>query len=124
MNTSTEKVKLSINTKLQKEDSTKELPSRKTFSMEHFQILKTLGHGSFGIVKLVRDKRNNEFYALKCLQKQAIHGKQVQHIINERDILRRFEDGDFCCKMFESLQDKQQIYMVLEYLSGGELIKN
>lgn len=30
---------------------------------------------------------------------------------------------DFCCNIFESLQDQHNLYMVLEFLSGGELIK-
>jgi serine/threonine protein kinase len=49
---------------------------KKKLDLENFQVLKTLGQGSFGIVKLVRDKSDNSFYALKCLSKQAIKSKK------------------------------------------------
>jgi len=86
--------------------------------------LKILGRGSFGIVKLVRYKEDNSFYALKCLSKLAIRSKkQIQHIQNEKNILQMWSPDDFCCGIFESLQDSQNLYMVLEFLSGGELIR-
>lgn len=83
-----------------------------------------MGRGSFGIVKLVRNKVDNRFYALKCLSKQAIKSKkQIQHIQNEKNILQMWQPDDFCCGIFETLQDQRNLYMVLEYLSGGELIR-
>jgi serine/threonine kinase 38 len=34
-----------------------------------------------------------------------------------------FEPNDFCCNLFDSLQDEHNLYLIMEYLSGGELIR-
>lgn len=47
----------------------------------------------------------------------------MQHILNERDILQKFSPKDFCCGIHETLQDEESLYMVLDYLPGGELFK-
>lgn len=61
---------------------------------------------------------------MKCLEKEAIRGKkQIQHILNERNILKQFKKNDFCCSIYESLQDNQSLYMILDFLPGGELYK-
>ena len=38
-------------------------------------------------------------------------------------ILNQFNANDFCCAFKGSMQDEAQLYMILEYLPGGELIK-
>ena len=99
-------------------------PKKKKFEIKEFKILKHLGAGSFGKVKLVIHKKSRQHYALKCLTKENIRGKkQIQHILNERDILTKFKKTDFCCNIHESLQDNQNLYMVLDFLPGGELFK-
>ena len=83
-----------------------------------------MGQGSFGIVKLVKHKTSKEMFAIKCLSKQKIAGrKQIQHIQNEKDILSKFKPIDFCCNLYESLQDEHNLYMVIDFLPGGELMK-
>ena len=37
--------------------------------------------------------------------------------------MKRFTPRSFCCNIHESLQDDRNIYMILEYLPGGELFK-
>lgn len=47
-------------------------PVLKDAQLSDFEMLRTLGTGSFGRVKLVKFKQNNEVYALKCLKKKQI----------------------------------------------------
>lgn len=99
-------------------------PDKRQFKIEDFTFIRVLGQGSFGIVKLVCDRETNHLFALKCLNKSNIRGKKhIEHIKNERMILSKFCRTDFCCTIEGSMQDEQQLYMVLEYLPGGELIK-
>lgn len=94
------------------------------FNLTDFTVIKDLGKGSFGKVKLVRHNRSNQYYAMKCLDKETIRGKkQIQHIMNERNILKLFKKTDFCCNLYESLQDEFNLYMILDYLPGGVLYK-
>lgn len=74
------------------------------FKIEDFTFIRVLGQGSFGIVKLVCDRETNELYALKCLNKSNIRGKkQIEHIKNERSILSKFAQSDFCCTIQGSM---------------------
>ena len=97
---------------------------QRKYKIEDFEIIRILGKGSFGIVKLARDSVTEKEYALKCLKKTAIRGqKHIQHIRNEKDILSSFKPDDFCLNIIGSMQDDEHLYMILEYLPGGELIK-
>jgi len=86
-----------------------------------FDILQTLGTGSFGRVHLVRLKRTGAFYALKVLKKsEVVRQKQVEHTINEKSILA-VVDHPFLVKMLCTFQDCVNLYVVMEYVIGGEL---
>ena len=49
--------------------------------------------------------------------------KQLQHINNEKHILSLWKSDDFCCSVKDSFQDSNYFYILMDYLSGGELIK-
>ena len=58
-------------------------------SLDDFERKRTLGTGSFGRVMLVRNVKNNKYYAMKILDKQkVIKLKQVEHTLNEKKILQ------------------------------------
>ena len=41
--------------------------------------------------------------------------------MNEKEILKKFTVNDFCCNMIDTLQDEINLYLVIDYLPGGEL---
>jgi len=91
-----------------------------TLSVEHFDKGKTLGTGAFGRVRFVTHKDSGEFFALKTLKKAAIiKMKQVDHITSEKSILIAL-DHPFTVNMYGSFHDSRFIYMLLEYIVGGE----
>lgn len=101
-----------------KKDEPKQRPK---MSLSDFLIVRTIGTGSFGRVHLVQHKESKEFYAMKVLNKaQVVKMKQVEHTINEKKILEVI-DHPFLVSMITSFQDDQNLYMVLEYIIGGEL---
>ncbi|CAI4217959.1 unnamed protein product [Parascedosporium putredinis] len=58
------------------------------YSLQDFEILRTLGTGSFGRVHLVQSRHNTRFYAIKVLKKaQVVKMKQVEHTNDERKML-------------------------------------
>ncbi len=90
-------------------------------SLPEFDILETLGTGSFGRVRLAKNKKTGEFVALKMLKKHSIiKQKQVDHIINENTILSDIEHP-FLIKMLGFCQDTRYLYFALEFIQGGEL---
>lgn len=91
------------------------------YSLGDFQILRTLGTGSFGRVHLIRSNHNGRFYALKTLKKHTIVKlKQVEHTNDERRMLS-IVSHPFIIRMWGTFQDSQQVFMVMDYIEGGEL---
>ncbi|KAI9004421.1 kinase-like domain-containing protein [Hyaloraphidium curvatum] len=91
-------------------------------SLKDYEILKTLGTGSFGRVHLVRMRGEHEKYlAMKVLKKtEIVKLKQVEHTINEKNILDEL-DHPFLVNMISHFQDSVNLYMIMEYVPGGEL---
>jgi serine/threonine protein kinase len=86
-----------------------------------FEIKQTLGTGSFGRVHLVRYRSTGKYHAMKVLKKaEVVKHKQVEHTLNEKNILEQI-DHPFLVGLFATFQDCANLYMVLEYITGGEL---
>ena len=86
-----------------------------------FQKLKLLGKGSFGEVYLVKFKKNNKIYAMKILDKNDIIEKhQEEHTKIERDLLTRI-NCPFIVNIKFAFQDKDNLYIITEFMQGGEL---
>ncbi|CAR30202.1 cAMP-dependent protein kinase type 2 [Lachancea thermotolerans] len=95
--------------------------SKGKYSLNDFQILRTLGTGSFGRVHLVRSVHNGRYYAIKVLKKeQVIRMKQIEHTNDERRMLK-LVDHPFLIRMWGTFQDSRNLFMVMDYIEGGEL---
>lgn len=97
---------------------------KKAYGPSDFEILKLIGKGTFGQVFQVRKKDNRRIYAMKVLSKKVIiQKKEVQHTIGERNILVRTATGDspFIVGLKFSFQTPADLYLVTDYMSGGEL---
>ena len=92
-----------------------------SISMNDFQPLKLVGKGSFGKVILVKYFENNKIYAMKILKKEdIIKRNQVNHTKTERLILEKL-NHPFIAKLKFAFQDEQKLYLVTEFMQGGEL---
>eukprot|EP00586_Coscinodiscus_wailesii_P020225 CAMPEP_0172499760 /NCGR_PEP_ID=MMETSP1066-20121228/130577_1 /TAXON_ID=671091 /ORGANISM="Coscinodiscus wailesii, Strain CCMP2513" /LENGTH=363 /DNA_ID=CAMNT_0013273673 /DNA_START=209 /DNA_END=1300 /DNA_ORIENTATION=- len=91
-----------------------------TFDLSKFTLKETLGTGTFGRVRLASyDNKKN--YALKILKKRnIIELKQTDHIKSEISILSKI-DHPFIVNKIGHFQDERHLYMVIEYVQGGEL---
>lgn len=79
--------------------------------------------GTFGRVRLVTYNYKNKpmYFALKMLKKnEIIRLKQVDHIKAEKEILSRIAHP-FIVSLYSSFQDDCMLYMLMEYVIGGEL---
>lgn len=89
--------------------------------LNEFELLVTLGMGTFARVRLCIHKPSRTFFAMKILDKAAVvKMKQVQHINNEREILVSVRHP-FVIDLWATHQTERHIYMLLEYVTGGEL---
>lgn len=90
-------------------------------NLTEYTIKTTVGTGSFGRVKLIVHNKTGKYHALKIMKKnEIIKLKQVDHILSEISILNMVE-FPFCVNMYGITQDERFLYIVLEYVPGGEL---
>ncbi|KAG9243513.1 kinase-like domain-containing protein [Calycina marina] len=91
------------------------------YSLVDFELRRTLGTGSFGRVHLVQSKHNQRFYAVKVLKKaQVVKMKQVEHTNDERRMLQEVKHP-FLITLWGTFQDSKNLYMVMDFVEGGEL---
>lgn len=96
---------------------------RDDWKIPDFEKHETLGTGTFGRVYLVtHPSDHSKFYAMKILQKSVIvRLKQVQHTLNEKEVLLQSRDCPFIVTLEKTSQDAKNLYFVMEYVLGGEL---
>ena len=97
---------------------------KRHYGPDDFSILKLIGKGTFGQVFQVRKKDTQRIYAMKVLSKKVIvQKKEVAHTLGERNILVRtaMADSPFIVGLKFSFQTPTDLYLVTDYMSGGEL---
>jgi protein kinase A len=96
-------------------------PGAEGWELRDFELKETLGTGTFGRVRLARHKTLDKYFALKALKKrEVIRMKQVDHIMQEAAILSEIHHP-FVVNMLRGFQDEQRLYILLEYVVGGEM---
>lgn len=99
--------------------------ARKRLSVDtDFVLLKIIGKGAFGQVRLVKKKDTGEIFAMKTMVKEAMVLKnQVTHVRAERNILAsRLIDTTYLVELENSFQDRHNLYLLMEFLPGGDLM--
>lgn len=95
---------------------------RARLGVEDFEPLKVIGRGAFGEVRLVQKKDTGHVYAMKILRKaDMLEKEQVAHVRAERDILVE-ADHQWVVKMYYSFQDTVNLYLIMEFLPGGDMM--
>ena len=93
------------------------------WSLEDFNLGKPLGKGKFGNVYLAKQKKTNFPVALKVLFKAPMQSAGcVNALRREVEIQSRLHHPNIV-KLFGYFHDARQVYLLLEYLPGGELFK-
>ncbi|EKG17846.1 hypothetical protein MPH_04902 [Macrophomina phaseolina MS6] len=130
--------------------------STKGISGAGYEVVRILGKGSFGIVRLVREKRarlgfasteytesgigrldgsddergrfdplriRRQVFAMKVIRKsEMLRNCQEGHLRAERDFLVASERCRWVVPLVESFQDNRNLYLVMEYMVGGDFL--
>ena len=87
----------------------------------HFVLLRCVGKGAFGKVRVVQHKQTRDLYALKYINKaKCVKMKAVANIIQERRLLEEI-DHPFVVNMRYAFQDDENCFFVLDLMLGGDL---
>ncbi|ONK65314.1 uncharacterized protein A4U43_C07F35850 [Asparagus officinalis] len=90
-------------------------------SIDDFEIIKPISRGAFGRVFLAKKRTTGDLFAIKVLKKaDMIRKNAVESILAERDILISVQNP-FVVRFFYSFTSRENLYLVMEYLNGGDL---
>ena len=96
----------------------------KEVKLDDFKVLKVIGRGSFGKVRLVEYLPTHETYIMKSLKKDLlIEQEQIENTLLEKEILQTI-DYPLLCGLVFCFQTEERIYFVMPFLSGGELFQH
>jgi len=97
-----------------------EFPTGTTFA-DRYQIIEEIGIGGMGRVFKVLDKRINEKIALKLIKPEIASSKTtIERFRNELKTARKISHKNVC-RMFDLNRDKDNYYITMEFVQGGDL---
>ena len=88
---------------------------------DFYEFKNKLGEGKFGLVKGGIDKKTGEKVAIKIIDKSKLEGIEQEMVMTEYEIMAFCRHSNIV-KCFDQFEDYENIYIVLEYLSGGTLV--
>ncbi|TGZ78480.1 kinase-like protein [Ascodesmis nigricans] len=90
-------------------------------NLNHFRLLRVVGKGAFGKVRIVERKDSGLTFALKYIRKdEVVRSESVRNIIRERRMLEQL-NHPFLCNLRYSFQDIEYLYLVVDLMNGGDL---
>jgi serine/threonine kinase 38 len=96
--------------------------SRVKPSLRDFRKVKIIGRGGSGVIWLVRDRMDSAYYAMKVINKlNIIVNEHAGSVKSERTVLSSL-DNPWIVTLYCSFQDPENLYLVLEFVQGGDLL--
>ena len=91
-------------------------------SVKNYESLSIIGRGAFGEVHVCREKKTGDIVAIKKIKKDVLFQKnQIKHTLDEQDFLSKVE-SQWIIELKASFQEGDYLYLVMEYLPGGDLM--
>ncbi|KAI8968970.1 kinase-like domain-containing protein [Mycotypha africana] len=89
--------------------------------LSHFVLLRSVGKGAFGKVRVVQHKGNKRLFALKYINKdKCIQMNAMDNIISERRLLEKI-NFNLIVNLRYAFQDDENLFMILDLMLGGDL---
>jgi serine/threonine protein kinase len=96
----------------------------RTLERNQFEVIQTIGVGSFSHVDLCVHTPSQTVCVLKCMSKQKlIELAQIEHIQHERALIELVQHPNVV-QFYGSFQDSCNVYMMMEYIPGGEVFSH
>lgn len=85
-----------------------------------YDIEGTLGQGKYGLVKLATDRLTKQQYAIKIIAKEKMRPDELQSLKMEMEIMKKLKHPSIV-SVQEIYETTDSVYIVMEYLKGGDL---
>jgi len=89
--------------------------------MERYQLGRLLGQGTFAKVYHARNFKTGESVAIKAMDKEKILNVQMMEQIKREIWVMRLVRHPNIVRLYEVMATKSKIYIVMEYVEGGDL---
>lgn len=96
---------------------------KQQWRLSDFDVGKPLGTGKFGRVYLAREKRTRYIVALKVLDKIQLKKEGVEHQLRREIEIQSHLRHRNIVRLYGYFYDEYKVYLILEYVAGGELYK-
>jgi len=96
--------------------------SNDVYELNDFTVMKQVGKGAFAKVFQVKRNLDGKVLAMKIMRKDILTNlNQIQHLKNEKQVMQASTGSSFITQLLTTFQDPVHLYMVQEYLPGGDL---
>ena len=117
-----DKEKQKIKKELYRQEMAKLRKAREKQSIKDYESIAIIGRGAFGEVHVCREKKTDKIYAIKKIKKDILILKnQIIHVLNEQKFMSRAK-SPWIVELKASFQEDDYLYLVMEYLPGGDLM--
>lgn len=99
-----------------------ELTFNRVVPISELELIKDVGRGAFGRVKIVRHNPSKRIFALKVMQKAMIvKTKNTMQVIREKRLLGKCQPHPLIVGLESASQDDHNLYLLQEFINGGDL---
>ena len=90
--------------------------------MMFYDMVKDVGKGQFGVVKLATHKKTGQKVAIKTIKKKDMKQSALELQRNEIEVLKVCQHPNII-RMIDVFESPDYFFIVLEYLEGGDLFE-
>lgn len=95
----------------------------KDLNVKMFKPVEMIGQGTYGRVWLVKHVETGQILAIKVMEKAWLKkADQISYVVRERQLLFEIQN-QFIVKYAGAFQDRTRLYIAMEYIIGGELLR-
>ena len=114
--------KQKVKQEIYKREMVKFRKAREKQTIRDYESIAIIGRGAFGEVHVCREKKTGNIYAIKKIKKHILVIKnQIRHVLNEQIIMSKLS-SPWIVELKASFQEGEYLYLVMEYLPGGDLM--
>lgn len=88
---------------------------------KQYKLKRVLGTGNFSTVHLAKRRSDKRYFAVKIVSRAHLNEKELRMLGSELEVLKTLNHPNVV-RVYEVLEDKRNVYIVMEALLGGDLI--